>query len=235
MKYITLYICIIFTLASCASDRPWYDKGERFKVSSKAKNYFSPSESESNYPIDSNLYLKLLDSGSSEFCARVASFTMSEVKLERHLPNRCHSQMFYFENCTASILEDTVNLVFKTQNPRRSMASNKIMKVRLLGDEHHTEIIHWGNERQEITHRDGSTSIRNAPTSKVINTRLKLNKNNYQLGDTIIGEIKVVSVQYKGKRKTKVKEEAKGKFRAIVGGYNIDCDVDEALAHSWLR
>jgi len=235
LKYTALYISLIILFASCATDRPWYTKGERFKVTSKAKNYFAPEDSQSNYPIDSTLYTKLLDNGSTEFCAMVAAFTMSDVKLERHLPNRCHTQMFYFENCTASILEDTVNLVFKTQNPRRSMASNKIMKVRLLGDEHHTEIIHWGNERQEITHRDGSTSIRNAPVSEVINTRLKLNKSFYELGDTIIGEIKVVSVQYKGKRRTKVKEEASGKFRAIVGGYDIDCDISEALAHSWLK
>jgi len=217
------------------SDRPWYTKGEKFQVSSKANNYFAPDDSQVSYPIDSTLYSKLLDNGSSEFCAMVAAFTMSDVKLERQLPNRCHRQMFYFQNCSAYILEDTVNIVFKTQNPRRSMASNKIMKVKLLGNEHHTEIIHWGNEKQEITHRDGSTTIRNSPTSKVINTRLKLNKEYYELGDTIIGEIKVVSIQYKGKRKTKVKEEASGKFRAIVGGFDIDCDINESLAHSWLK
>ncbi len=235
MKYPVLHICLIFLLTSCVSDRSWYTKGERFRVSSKAKSYFTPSDSKTSYPIDSTLYTKLLDNGSSEFCAMMAAFTMSEVKLERLLPNRCHSQMFYFQNCSAFILKDTVNIVFKTQNPRRSMASNKIMKVRLLGNEHHTEIIHWGAEKQVITQTDGSTNIRNAPTSEIINTRLKLNKNFYQFGDTIIGEIKVVSVQYKGKRKTKVKEEASGKFRAIVGGFDIECDISESLAHSWLR
>lgn len=217
------------------SDRPWYASREEFKVSSKAKSYFSPTDSDVNYPIDSTLYYKLVDQGSSEFCAMVTAFTMSEVKMERFLPNRCHSQVFYFQNCNAFILEDTVNLIFKTQDPRRSMASNKMMKVRLLGNEHHTEIIHWGTEKQEIIHIDGSTSIRNAPSSEVINTRLKLNKSHYELGDTIIGEIKVVSVQYKGKRRTKVKEEVSGKFRAIVGGYDIDCNINEALAHSWLK
>lgn len=235
MKYTILYILLILLLASCASERPWYAKTERFKVSEKTNNYFAPEDSEVNYPMDSSLYAKLVDNGTSEFCAMVTAFTMSDVKLERFLPNRCHSQIFKFQNCNAFILEDTINLIFKTQNPRRSMASNKIMKVRLLGDEHHTEIIHWGEEKQEITHIDGSTSIRNAPTSEVINTRLKLNKRSYELGDTIIGEIRVVSVQYKGKRKTKVKEEASGKFRAIVGGYNIDCNINESLAHSWLK
>ena len=63
------------------------------------------------------------------------------------------------------------------------------------------------SEKQEIVHIDGSSSIRNAPMSEVISTRLKLNKTNYELGDTIIGELKVVSVQYKGRRKTKVKED----------------------------
>ena len=226
---------MIFLLASCASEKPWYSNGERFRVSTNTKNYFAPTNSSESYPIDSTLYTKLLDSGSSEFCAMTAAFTMSEVKMERQLPNKCHRQMFYFQNCTASILEDTVQIEFKTQNPRRSMASNKIMKVRLFGNEHHTEIIHWGEEKQEITHRDGTTSIRNAPVSEVINTRLKLNKNNYELGDTIIGEIKVVSVQYKGKRKTKVKEEVFGKFRAIVRGYGLDCDLNESLANSWLK
>jgi hypothetical protein len=217
------------------ADRPWYEKGERIKVSNKAKNYFSPTDSDINYPIDSSLYTRLIDNGSSEFCAMVTAFTMSDVKMERHLPNRCHNQVFYFQNCNAFILEDTVNIVFKTQNPRRSMASNKIMRVRILGNEHHTDIIHWGDEKQEVVNRDGSISVRNAPKSKVINTRLKLNKNSYELGDTIIGELKVVSVQYKGKRKTKVKEEAFGKFRAIVGGYDIDCNINESLAHSWLK
>lgn len=217
------------------SDRPWHAKTERFKVSDKAKNYFSPDDSDINYPLDSSLYVRLLDNGTSELCAKVTAFTMSDVQLERFLPNRCHSQLFNFQNCNAFILEDTVHIIFKTQNPRRSMASNKIMKVRLLGNEHHTEIIHWGEEKQEITHIDGSTSIRNAPRSEVINTRLKLNKRNYELGDTIIGELKVASVQYKGKRKIKVKEEASGKFRAIVGGINLDCEINESLAHSWLK
>lgn len=235
MKYITLHICLILLFASCVSDRPWYTQGERFKVSNKAKNYFAPPDSETSYPIDSTLYSKLLENGSSEYCAFAAAFTMSDVKLERHLPNHCHSQMFYFENCTASILEDTVNIVFKTQNLRRSIASNKIIKVRLFGNEHHSEIVHWGSEKQEITHFDGSTSIRNSPVSEVLNTRLKLNKQYYELGDTIIGEIKIAAIQYKGKRKIKVKEEAIGKFRAIVGGFDIECDVQEALAHSWLK
>jgi len=222
-------------LASCSSDRPWYARGEKFHVSSKAKSYFAPSKTEASYPIDSTLYTKLLDNGTSEFCAMAAAFTMSDVKLERRLPNRCHKQLFYFQNCKASILEDTVQIVFKTQNLRRSMASNKIIKVRLLGNEHYTEIIHWGEEKQEISHLDGNSTVRNSPTSEIISTRLKLNKNYYELGDTIIGEIKVVSVQYKGKRKTKVKEEASGKFRAIIGGYDLDCNINESLAHSWLK
>ncbi|MEM9545932.1 MAG: hypothetical protein AAGA77_08160 [Bacteroidota bacterium] len=235
MKYTTYYICFILTLASCASEKAWYDQTERFKVSNKTANFFSPNTEESSYPIDSNLYLKLLDSGSSEFCAMISAFTMSEVKMKRDLPNRCHKQMFHFEHCSASILEDTVNIIFRTQNPRKSMASNKIMKVRLLGNDHNTEIIHWGEESQEITHRDGSTSVRKSPTSKIIKTKLKLNQKAFELGDTIIGEIKVTSVQYKGRRKIKVKEEASGKFRAIVGGYNLDCNLNESLAHSWLK
>jgi len=115
------------------------------------------------------------------------------------------------------------------------MASNKIMKVRILGNDHNTEIIHWGEEKQEIVQRDGSTIIRKSPASEILSTKLKLNKSTYELGDTIIGEIKVTSVQYKGRRKIKVKEEARGKFRAIVGGYKIDCELNETLAHSWLR
>lgn len=235
MKYFIVYIIAALFLVSCASDRPWYDKTERFKVSSKAQNYFAPEDSDTHYPIDSNLYLRLLDNGSSEFCAMMSAFTMSDVRLERHLPNRCHKQIYKFESCEVSMLDDTINILFRTQNPRRSMASNKMMKIRLLGSEHHTEIIHWGSELQEITHRDGTTSMRSSPTSEVIKTRLKLNKNSYKLGDTIIGEIKVASIQYKGRRKMKVREEAFGKFRAIVGGYDLECDLDESLAHSWVR
>lgn len=235
MKNCLLYLSVVLLCASCVTDRPWYNEGEKFRVSAKANSYFAPNDSEESYPIDSTLYSKLIDNGSSQFCAMVAAYTMSDVKLERQLPNRCHSQYFNFQNCSAQIHEDTVNIEFRTQNPRRSIASNKIMKVRLFGNEHHTEIIHWGDEKQEITLLDGSTTIENAPTSKVINTRLKLNKPYYELGDTIIGEVKVVSVYYKGKRKTKVKEEVSGKFRAIVGGYDIDCNIDQTLAHSWLR
>jgi len=235
LKHTFIYIIIIIFCTSCVSDRPWYESGERIQVSSKAKSYFAPINSDIGYPIDSTLYSKLVHNGSSEFCARVAAFTMSDVKMKRYLPNRCHKQMFYFENCTASILDDTVHIVFKTQNPRRSMVSNKIIKVRLFEDDHHTEIIHWGSRLQEITHIDGSTSIRNAPTSEILNTRLKLNKKYYSLGDTIIGEIKVASAQYKGKRRIKVKEEVVGKFRAIVGGYNLDCEIDQTLASSWIK
>ena len=235
MKNAFFYISIIVLSASCAADGPWYEKGQQFNVSDKAKSYFSYDESTKNYPIDSSLYVKLVDNGSTEFCAKMAAFSMSDVKMTRYLPNRCHSQTYLFENCEATILDDTVNIVFKTRNIRRSIANNKIMKVRLLGNDHHTEIIHWSSEKQEITRHDGSTIIRNAPTSEISNTRLKLNRKYYELGDTIIGEIKVSSIQYKGKRRSKVKEEISGKFRAIVGGYNLDCEVEEALADSWLK
>ena len=109
------------------------------------------------------------------------------------------------------------------------------MKVKLLDNSHQTQIIHWGAEKQEVISRDGSVVIQDAPQSKVLKSSLKLNKNSYELGDTIVGEIKVVSVQYKGRRKVKVKEEVVGKFRTIVGGFSLDCGVNESLATSWLR
>lgn len=222
-------------MASCASERPWKAHAKKVNVTSMVNTFFAPVGFENSYPLDSSLYHKMLDNGSSEYCAMVNAFTMSDVKLERHLPNRCHSQNFYFENCSVFLVGDTINIVFKTQNLRRSIASNKIMKVKLLENAHHTEIIHWGSEKQEIIHQDGSVVIQNSPESKVLKSSLKLNQGYYELGDTIVGEIKVVSVQYKGKRRIKVKEEASGKFRAIVGGFDIDCEISESLATSWLK
>lgn len=185
--------------------------------------------------MDSTLYSKLIESGTSDYCAMVAAFGMSDVELERQLPNRCHSQYFRFENCTASMLEDTLTVTFKTQNLRRSIASNKIINIKILGDDHHTEIIHWGHEYREVTRIDGTKEQRKSPSSEILKTNLKLNRNHYELGDTIIGEIKITSYQQKGRRKTKVKEYTEGRFRAIVGGYGIDCIQEKSLATSWLR
>lgn len=222
-------------MTSCASERSWKASAKKVKVTSKVNTHYAPLGFEQSYPMDSSLYVKMLDNGSSEYCALVNAFTMSDVNLERHLPNRCHSQNYLFQSCNAFLVGDTVNIVFKTNNIRRSAASNKIMNVKLLENSHLTQIIHWGEEKQEIMLRDGSVTIQNAPSSKILKSSLKLNKSHYELGDTIVGEIKVVSVQYKGRRKLKVKEEVFGKFRTIIGGFSIDCDVDKSLATSWLK
>lgn len=235
LKPFSLVILSTIILSGCVSDRPWYDKTERVNVSSKASNYFAPSESEPDFAMDSTLFDLLIDKGSSEFCAMVSAFAMSDVELERQLPNRCHSQYFSFQNCEASMLEDTLTLVFKTQNPRRSIASNKLIKIKILGNDHYSEIIHWGEDYREVTKIDGSIELKKSPTSEVLNSRLKLNKRNYELGDTIIGEIKLASYQVKGKRKTKIKEFTEGKFRAIISGSGIECGQDKSLATSWLK
>lgn len=185
--------------------------------------------------MDSILYTKLIENGTSDYCAMAAAFSMSEVTLERNLPNRCHAQFYKFQNCTASILEDTIIVSFKTQNLRRSIANNKMINVKIHKEDHHAEIIHWGANYRTVTRIDGSTQERKSPRSKVVNTKLNLNKSYYEIGDTIIGEIKITSFQQKGRRKTKVKEYTEGKFRAIIGGYGIECTQKEALATSWLK
>ena len=132
-------------------------------------------------------------------------------------------------------MEDTIVVSFKTQNLRRSIANNKVINVKIHNNDHRAEIIHWGSEYRTVTKLDGSTEDRKSPRSEIMSTKLKLNKNYYEIGDTIIGEIKITSFQQKGRRKTKVKEYTEGKFRAIIGGYGIDCIQEKALANSWLK
>lgn len=235
MKYILFIFLFSVICTSCVSDKPWYDQATRFKVSDNTSNYFAPSPETSSYSIDSSLYAKLIETGSNDFCAKVAAYAMSEVELERKLPNRCHSQSYNFKSCRAEILEDTVRLIFETQNIRRSIASNKVIQVKILGSDHHSEIIHWGKEYREVEQYDGSIITMLSPKSIVVDSRLKLNKRHYELGDTIIGEIKLASYQVKGKRKIKIKEITQGKFRAIVGGAGIECQPEKALATSWLK
>ena len=139
-------------------DQFWKATAKKVEVTSKVNTHYAPLGFEDSFPMDSSLYTKMLDNGISEYCAMVNAFTMSEVTLERNLPNRCHSQNYYFENCTAVMIGDTLAISFKTHNIRRSVASNKIMKVKLLENSHQTQIIHWGSEKQEITSRDGSIS-----------------------------------------------------------------------------
>ena len=231
-----IYILIISSLCtSCVSDRPWYDEVARIQVSDKASNYFAPKGENESFAMDSVLYDKLIESGTSDYCAMVSAFAMSDVELERQLPNRCHSQYYKFGNCIATMLEDTLTITFRTQNLRRSVASNKIINVKILGHDHYAEIIHWGKKHREVTRIDGSKEMRMSPSSEIINTKLKLNKRNYEIGDTIIGEIKITSFQQKGRRKTKVKEHTEGKFRAIVGGYGEVCIQEKSLATSWLK
>ncbi|MFT4536299.1 MAG: hypothetical protein ACJA1A_002790 [Saprospiraceae bacterium] len=232
--YIYIFILAIFC-TSCVSEKPWYDEVSSIEVSDKAGNYFAPKGESESFAMDSVLYDKLIESGTSDYCAMVSAFAMSDVELERQLPNRCHSQYYKFRNCTATILEDTLTVSFKTQNLRRSVASNKIINVKILEHDHHAEIIHWGEKQREITRIDGSKEIRESPSSEVINSELKLNKRKYEIGDTIIGEIKITSYQQKGKRKTKVKEYTEGKFRAIIGTYGAECIQEKSLATSWLK
>lgn len=232
----SIYITIlVLTIASCATDRSFVNNSERFKVSEVVSNYFSPSLSEQAFAMDSTLYDKLIEKGSSDFCAMVASFSMSDVVLDRQLPNRCHLQRYNFSSCKAEIYDDTVTVIFRTQDLRRSVASNKLLKVKIHENDHTSEIIHWGTAMREITKIDGSREMNYSPSSEIINTKLKLNKKYFEIGDTIIGELKISSYQLKGKRKTKIKEEAFGKFRTIIGGYGLDCDVKESLATSWLK
>ena len=217
------------------SDRAWYDNLARIQVSEKANTYFAPPGQSESFAMDSILYNKLIESGTSDYCAMVSAFGMSNVELERQLPNRCHGQYYNFQSCTATLLEDTITISFRTKNIRRSVASNKLINIKILGDDHHAEIVHWGHEYRDVTRIDGSTERRKSPTSEIIGTKLKLNKSYYELGDTIIGEIKITSYQQRGRRKTKIKEYTEGKFRAIIGGHGIDCIQEKALATSWLK
>ncbi|MGK0315438.1 MAG: hypothetical protein ACI86M_001669 [Saprospiraceae bacterium] len=227
------FISIFFT--SCVSDSPWYEEVARNQVSEKASNYFAPKGQSESFAMDSVLYDKLIESGTSDYCAMISAFAMSDVELERQLPNRCHSQYYKFGNCIATMLEDTVTITFRTQNLRRSIASNKIINVKVLGNDHYAEIIHWGRKYREVSKIDGTKELRKSPTSEIINTKLKLNKRSYSIGDTIIGEIKITSYQQKGRRKTKVKEYSEGKFRAIIGGYGVECIQEKSLATSWIK
>ncbi len=217
------------------SDRPWHGETSKIRISEKTNHLFAPDAGSESFSMDSILYTRLIENGTSDYCAMTAAFGMSDVTLERTLPNRCHAQFYKFQNCTASILEDTVIVSFSTQNLRRSVANNKIINVKVHNDIHHAEIIHWGEEYRTVTTFDGSQEVRKSPRSEIMNTKLNLNKRYYEIGDTIIGEIKITSFQQKGRRKTKVREYTKGKFRAIIGGYGIDCAQEKALATSWLR
>ncbi len=200
-----------------------------------ASSYFAPLGSSVNYPMDSTFFEILIDNGMSDFCATMTAYSMSDVVQERHLPNRCHSQYYNFKSCRANILDDTVTLVFKTKDVRRSIASNKIIKVKVFNDDHQSEIIHWGAEKQKVTRIDGTIDESRSPMSRIVKSKLKLNQRTYELGDTIIGEIKVISSFKRGRRKIKVHEITTGKFRAIVGGFNLDCIQKKVLASSWLR
>lgn|GEM_PF-4660311 len=226
---------MILTCVQCAPDSPWVKEARKVNVSTKTANYFAPSKDAESYEMDSTLYTKMLEQGNSDFCARAAAFAMSDLELERKLPNRCHSQYYNFGHCTAQITEDTVVLVFKTHNFRRSIASNKLIKVSIVGTNHKVDIVHWGEEYRETEQLDGRITSVKSPTSKIVNSKLKLNQRYYELGDTIIGEVKIVSEQVKGKRKMRIREESKGKFRAIVGGFDLDCTPRKSLATSWLK
>ena len=232
--YIYIFIITIFCTA-CVSEKPWYDEVSSIQVSDKASNYFAPKGESESFAMDSILYDKLIENGTSDYCAMVSAFAMSDVELERQLPNRCHGQYYKFRNCTATILEDTLTVSFKTQNLRRSIASNKIINIKILEHDHYAEMIHWGEKQREVTRIDGSKEIRESPSSEIINSKLKLNKRKYEIGDTIIGEIKITSYQQKGRRKTKVKEYTEGKFRAIIGKYGVECTQEKSLATSWLK
>ena len=186
MKYFFYIFIISIFCTSCVSDKPWYDEVARTQVSDKASNYFAPKGQSESFAMDSVLYDKLIENGTSVYCAMVSAFAMSDVELERQLPNRCHSQYYKFGNCIATMLEDTVTITFSTQNLRRSVASNKIINIKILGNDHYAEIIHWGQKHREVTRIDGSKELRKSPSSEIVNTRLKLNKRSYAIGDTII-------------------------------------------------
>lgn len=231
--FIILFLVTVGT--SCVSDRPWYDEMERNEVSSKAAVYFAPTVEAEDYAMDSILYDKLLETGTSEYCALAAAFAMSEVKLERQLPNQCHAQVHKFPMVLAEMDNDTLTLIFRNKNLRRSVASNKQLKIKILDRDHHTQLIHWGTDYREIVRTDGSLVRKPSPSSEIIDTRLKLDKPYYTVGDTIIGEIKMTSHQIRGRRGSKIKEHTEGRFRAIVGAQGVTCELDQALATSWLK
>ncbi len=235
LKYFIYIFTFTIFCTSCVTDKHWYDDVVRNKVSDEASSYFAPKGQSENFAMDSVLYDKLIENGTSDYCAMVSAFAMSDVELERQLPNRCHSQFYEFGNCIASMLEDTVTITFRTKNLRRSIASNKILNIKILESDHHAEIIHWGDSQREVTRIDGSKELRKSPSSEIIQTKLKLNKRNYAIGDTIIGEIKITSYQQKGRRKIKVKEYTEGKFRAIIGRYGVNCIQEKSLATSWIK
>ena len=125
---------------------------------------------------------------------------------------------------------DTLVLVFETQNPRRSAFSNKFLKLEIINGQYNAKLYHASEEKVTVEHWDGSTSIRKAPMSETKKTKLSLNSQSFEEGETIMGEIEISLVFQRG-RSTKVKEKMTGTFRAIISSPVYDCSEVAMLSN----
>jgi len=223
MKKIFYSILSILVFVSCASEREWQDRSVRFDVKSKACHLFAPSEKEVDYAMDSTFFNKMVESGTGEFCAMLRAFSMSELTMERRIPTKCQSQVYNLTSCEAFMDGDTVKVVFECKDPRRSLRSHKMINLSILDGDHTVEVYHAGGKYIEVENYKGQVETRKSPSSTIIKSRLILNKPNYSIGDTLIGELVFSSFKRRGRRSIKTSEYTEGKFRAIVSGGQMDC------------
>lgn len=229
------YGLLIAISSGCATDRVWHEGQTKASYRPEVVQAFAPPATDQHYPLDSNLYVKMVDFGSSDYCAAVTSFSKSDITLERTLPNKCHKQAYRFETVRAHIDSDTVFVHLHTSNPRSRRSAKKMIVLKYYDGQSQTELIHWGSEYQSVTYNEGLTVTEKAPTSSIIKSKILLDKPYYQLGDTLVGEIKFASEQIRGRRGIKIKESTRGVFRTIIGGTDIDCSDKSYIAESRLR
>ncbi|MEE9439046.1 MAG: hypothetical protein V3V14_08610 [Saprospiraceae bacterium] len=231
-KTLIFIIFSVFGLA-CGTTNSWESNSQSCRITSDLDDYFASKVSKVDLPIDITLYQKLKDIGVNQQCALSKAFVISEVVMERQLPSRCDRQYFRFEACKAYLDKDTLFLIFDTHNPRKSLSRNKLIKVKIFESDFVVEVIHWGAYRREKTKYDGTTIVENAPQSKINKTKFMLNQTSFEVGDTLIGEIRINSSKNK-KRCKLINETTAGTFRVIINDINLDCD-HKSLVTSFLK
>ncbi len=211
------------------------DKLRKIQVKNLDNLYKYPNGIE--VPNDTTVYKNVLRWKKSEECAKLLSYAKTNVELLRLNKDYTNYRLHQYNSCEANMYNDSIEITINFSSfggGDKIYYESKPIKILVNNSNFSVDITHTSDVVSMIK-KDGKYVRQPFPKSQIEYAKLSLNKEKYEIGDTIIGNLKVKSIFLKESlRKDKktdqwytVKERsneiAKGNFRAILEDKSKRC------------
>lgn len=220
MKYTSILTAVVFTLlfTQCVSDKVYFQD-----FVSESFSYDTGSGQTVSTPINKRMLRELLSMGMDEECALRKAYEVSSVRMKRNLPHKCHHQFLEFNEVEARYKGDTLSIELSSVNKRTSRVL-KTISVQFRDNTYYTEVKQGRGQMEEVYDQYGRVTLEPIKKSAVQKHHILLDKEFYNVGDTLHGTVKIESIEL-DRMGRPAREYVKGEFRTIIADTRKDCNA----------